>query len=323
MLQLKYMSKSNIIITIVVLLVVIGGAFYLERGSQPPADTPMDDDMTQQDKTGTSVPPATTQDELPATTSDQSDADTDDRTATVIGTSAGGHDITAYRFGDGDTHLMFVAGLHGGYDWNTIKLADRMVNWFNDNPSVIPDNVSVTVIPNLNPDGLETTVGTTSLAFSRADVADNTIPGRFNANDVDLNRNFDCNWQSQGTWRDRTVDAGSQPFSEPETQALRDYVQNNQPDAVVAYYAAAGGVYTSSCNGQVMSETTELMNTYAQASGYPAEGEFTAYEVTGDMVDWVAKQGIPGISVLLSDHQNIEWEKNKAGIQRVFDTYSQ
>jgi hypothetical protein len=31
----------------------------------------------------------------------------------------------------------------------------------------------------------------------------------------------------------------------------------------------------------------------------------------------MAKKDIPAISVLLSNHQDIEWKKNKAGIQAV------
>ena len=33
-----------------------------------------------------------------------------------IGTSVEGRKIEAYSFGDGDTHLLFVGGMHGGYE---------------------------------------------------------------------------------------------------------------------------------------------------------------------------------------------------------------
>ncbi|PSO45817.1 MAG: hypothetical protein BRC25_00850 [Parcubacteria group bacterium SW_6_46_9] len=243
----------------------------------------------------------------------------------IIGTSAGGHDIPAYTYGNGDTRLLFVGGIHGGYEWNTVKVADQMIEWLERNRSVIPENVSVTVIPVLNPDGLNETVGTTSPEFSAADVPtqEDTIPGRFNANDVDLNRNFDCSWQPEGQWQDRTVDAGSSAFSEPETQALRDWIQNNNPEAGIVFYSAAGAVYSAGCNGEASTASEDLMNTYAQASGYPAEGLFTAYELNGDAVDWMTKEGVTGISVLLSTHQDVEWDKNRAGIKAVLESYGQ
>jgi len=243
----------------------------------------------------------------------------------IIGTSAGGHDIPAYTYGSGDTRLLFVGGIHGGYEWNTVKVADQMIEWLERNRSVIPENVSVTIIPVLNPDGLNETVGTTSSEFSAADVPtqEDTIPGRFNANDVDLNRNFACNWQPQGQWQSRTVDAGSSAFSEPEAKALRDWIQNNNPEAGIVFYSAAGAVYSAGCNGEASTASVDLMNTYAQASGYPAEGLFDAYELNGDAVDWMAKEGVTGISVLLSTHQAVEWDKNRAGIKAVLESYGQ
>jgi len=250
----------------------------------------------------------------------------------VIGTSVQGRDITAYRFGSsatsseraGNSQLLFAGGIHGGYEYNTTLLSYDLINYLENNGDVIPDGVSVTVIPVINPDGLEKIAGTTTDSFTAADMpsVSETIPGRFNANDVDLNRNFACNWQSTGTWQDRQVDAGSSAFSEPESQAVRDYINTNKPSAAVVFYAAAGGVYSSRCNDPVTQASTNLMNTYAEASGYPAEGEFTAYDVSGDMVNWMAKQDIPAVSVLLSNHTDTEWEINKAGINAVLQSYA-
>ena len=56
-----------------------------------------------------------------------------------------------------------------------------------------------------------------------AGVISDTFTGRFNGQDVDLNRNWDCNWQPTGIWRDQVVNAGRSVFSEPETLALRDF----------------------------------------------------------------------------------------------------
>lgn len=282
------------------------------RGDNPeqPGDTDFDDEDNDDDQ----------QDE-----DDESEEETtQDDGEETIGQSVNGNAITAYHYGSGDTELLLVGGIHGGYSWNTSLLSYELMDWLESNPDVIPENVTVTVIPVLNPDGLSEVVGTASASFSAADVPSmqETIPGRFNANDVDLNRNFDCNWQSEGTWQNRTVDAGSSAFSEPEAQALRDYVRSNEPTATVVYYSAAGGVYTSSCNGEVTQASQSLMNTYAQASGYPAEGEFTAYEVSGDAVDWMAKEGFTGISVLLETHSSSEYSQNQAALEAMLESYA-
>jgi hypothetical protein len=65
------------------------------------------------------------------------------------------------------------------------------------------------------------------------------------------------------------------------------------------------------------------METYAKASGYTADDSFDFYAITGDMVNWFAKEKIDAISVLLTDHTNTEWNKNWAGIEAVIKTYAQ
>jgi hypothetical protein len=248
----------------------------------------------------------------------------ENKSETVIGKSVKGLDITAYHYGVGETEILFIGGIHGGYEWNTVLLAYEMMDYLKANPSAISANERITVIPVLNPDGLNKTVGTAG-RFTLADVPASsaaTVAGRFNADNVDLNRNFDCNWQTSGTWQNKTVSGGSSAFSEPESQALKVYVEANKPSAVVAFYSAAGGVYSSSCNNGVSANTRTLTNTYAKASGYPAYEEFTSYETTGDMTNWLAKINIPTISVLLTNHTDTEWTKNLAGIKAVLKSYS-
>ncbi len=245
---------------------------------------------------------------------------------TVIGTSIEGSDIVAYHFGEGEEEILFVGGIHGGYSWNTALVANELVDYLNSNSNLVPDNLKVTVIPVLNPDGLEKVTGTTSGDFTGADVSASEalkLAGRFNANGVDLNRNFDCKWQPESTWQSKTVDAGTAPFSEPETKAVKDYINNNNIKAVVAWYSAAGGVYASSCENGILPETTKIMNLYAKASGYPAYKDFDFYEITGDMVNWLAKEKIPAISVLLTNHKDIEWSKNRNGIEAILEFYAE
>ena len=242
----------------------------------------------------------------------------------VIGQSVESRDIIAYHFGTGQTKLLFVGGIHGGYSWNTVLVAYELMDYLKANPGVIPANVKVTVIPVLNPDGLEKVVGTAG-RFTPRDVPSSpaaTIVGRFNANNVDLNRNFDCDWQTTGTWQNRTVSGGSKAFSEPESLAIKNYVEANRPAAVVTWYSAAGGVYASNCHNGISTETRAITEEYADASGYKAYDDFNFYEITGDMVNWLAKNDIPAISVLLTNHTDTEWIKNQKGIKALLEYYS-
>ncbi len=264
----------------------------------------------------------------------QTDLDTDasgegaseeDPARRVIGQSVEVRDIEARHFGNGEKEVVFIGGIHGGYEWNTVLVARELVNYLESNPDAVPEDVKVTVIPLVNPDGLEEVVGTVG-DFGKADVPSDqslTVSGRFNSNNIDLNRNFDCNWQSTGVWQDKEVDAGTEAFSEPESRAVRDYIKSNNPEAVVVWYSAADGVFASSCDGTVTPETLELTNVYADASGYPAYESYDFYEITGDAVNWMAKEGISAISVLLSAHDVIEWDKNKAGIEALLEHISE
>lgn len=244
-------------------------------------------------------------------------------TKTSIGTSVQGRDIEAVTYGDGATRLLFVGGIHGGYEWNSVLLAYEMMDYFAENPATIPANLSVTIIPSANPDGLFKVVGKEGRIFA-IDIpaeGDESL-GRFNANSVDLNRNFDCKWKPESMWRGNVVSAGTESFSEPEARAIRDFVLANNPVAVVFWHSQANAVYASECENGILPQTRTLMNTYASAGGYPAVDVFDSYEVTGDAEGWLASINIPAITVELSTHETIEWEKNLAGTKAVLNIYA-
>lgn len=300
--------KNTIIISLVV--IILGASIYILTRPSSPVLYVGDDASNTQKNTQASSTASTT----PLV----------DTTKTVTGTSVKGNAITAYHFGEGQDEILFIGGIHGGYEWNTVLVAYQLMDYLTANPNVIPKNVKVTVIPVLNPDGLNTVVGTTG-RFSQADVSSSdkiVTSGRFNANTVDLNRNFDCDWKSTGVWQTKTVSGGNTAFSEPESQAIKSYIDTKKPTAVVVWYSAAGGVFASSCHNGVSSETSAITKKFATASGYPAYESFDFYATTGDMVNWLAKSNIPAISVILTNHTDTEWTKNKAGIDALLKYYT-
>jgi hypothetical protein len=297
---------KKIIIAIIIIAIVGIGLYFIINSSNSVVVTNQGEDINSQ--TGNQTLP------------------TVNKAQTVLGQSVGGRSVMAYHYGTGTTtEILFVGGIHGGYEWNTALVAYNLMDYLKANPNVIPTNVKVTVIPVMNPDGLSKVVGTTTATFSPADVTTSQsllTAGRFNGNTVDLNRNFDCDWQTNAKWQSKTVSGGTEAFSEPEAQAVKNYIELNNPTAVVVYYSAAGGVFSSSCHNGILAETRTLTNIYAKASGYPAHEEFNFYEITGDMVNWLAKKNIPAISVLLTNHEDVEWSKNQAGISALLKYYS-
>jgi hypothetical protein len=296
------MNAKNIVITILA-LILIGAISYLIMNSGGDTVVVVEDSPNTIDTAKTET---TELNDEQQKASDQPIIKKQQKES-VIGTSVEGTDILAYHFGTGDKEILLIGGVHGSYSPNTTSLASEFISYFEKNEATIPANLTVTIIPNLNPDGA-TKSGAT---------------GRFNANNVDLNRNFDCEWSAKAVWKNEEVSGGTKAFSEPEAIALRDYVEQHDPVAAVVWFSAEGKVYPSACNEKLNKASIELANTFASAAKYKEGVEFDSYAITGDMVNWMAKQSIPAISVLLSDYKNTEWQKNEAGVKAVLAKYAE
>lgn len=242
----------------------------------------------------------------------------------TIGFSVEGRQIESYIFGSGATHIAFVGGIHGGYEWNSVFLAYKFIDYLIANPKAVPSYLTVAVIPSANPDGMFKVVGKVG-RFLLTDVPKDDallVSGRFNTNGVDLNRNFDCEWQPKSTWRNNPVSAGTKVFSEPEAMTLQGFVQSFKPKSVIFWHSQSGSVYASQCQDGILPETLNIMNAYAKASGYSAVKSFDAYPITGDSEGWLASIGIPAITVELKTHETVEWEQNLAGVKALFTYYT-
>jgi hypothetical protein len=297
------MNQSPKVLLGIIFLILAGGFLFLNLNSEPEPVLEEAPDLLEE-----TVPVAATS------------------TSMIIGSSVQNRNIEAHSFGTGETDLLFVGGIHGGYEWNSILLAYEMIDYLHQNPNLIPENVTVHIIPNLNPDGL---FAATALEgkFAAGDVPDNDMHisglGRTNANDVDLNRNFACKWAPESTWRNKVVSAGQFAFSEPEAAALRDYVRDTEPKAAVFWHSRANNVYASECENGVLPETLTLMQTYSDATSYGAVPVFDAYPITGDAEGWLATLGIPAVTVELDTRTSIEWTNNLSGLKAVLALYSE
>lgn len=241
----------------------------------------------------------------------------------VIGTSIQGRKIESYTYGTSTKKLVFVGGVHGGYEWNSILLAYQFKDYLDQNITSIPAGLSVVVIPNLNPDGQFKVTGKEG-RFALADVSTSTLvqeSGRFNANGVDLNRNFDCKWQPKSTWRTKEVSAGTAAFSEPEASAFRNFISAAKPSAVVFWHSQSNAVYASQCDNGILPGTLAIMDAYSKASLYPAVKTFDAYVTTGAADDWLASINIPAITVELKTHETVEFDRNLAGAKALFEYF--
>lgn len=232
----------------------------------------------------------------------------------TLGASTGGHPIEGWHLGYGERQIALVGGIHGGAEWNTILLSFALIDHYAKHSDLIPNNVTLTIIPVVNPDGQLAVMGKIG-RFTPASLPVETSHGRFNANKVDLNRNWDCQWRSEAVWGGRRVSGGSAPFSEVETVLLRDYLHQLAPEVAVFYHSVADGVYTGQCGEQQHPHTLRYSASYARAANYKLNTTFAAYTVTGDATDYLNKVGIAAFTVELTADDDIEWMQNLAGVQ--------
>ncbi|MBE9508813.1 MAG: DUF2817 domain-containing protein [Chloroflexi bacterium] len=216
----------------------------------------------------------------------------------TYGTSFSGRPLQAYRFGTGPSVHAIIGGIHGGYEWNTVVLVSETLEYLQENPTVVPDGVTLYVIPCANPDGYA--AGT------------DREHGRVNGNDVDLNRNWDYQWHPTATHGTRPVSGGAFPFSEPETAALRDLILEQGVEAAIFYHSAMARIFYGAEWDRAA--TYELAVVVSEATGYDVAAGVPGQYTTGDAVDWMSAQGLAGIEVELTNHSDIEWERNLRGL---------
>ncbi len=215
----------------------------------------------------------------------------------IIGYSVEERPLEVYRFGTGTTERLIVAGMHGGSEFNTIQLADLLIAYLQEHPEIVPANVTLYILRDLNPDG---------------EARSHTYLGRPNANNVDLNRNWDANWQKdwprEGCWTYTYVTGGKSPMSEPETQALAAFIQGHPIDAIINYHSAALGIFAGGLPPDDYS--IRLAEAVAAVTTYPYPPINVGCVYTGGFTDWADERGIAALDVELTDHTHTDYEMN-------------
>jgi protein MpaA len=127
-----------------------------------------------------------------------------------IGQSVLGVPIVAERLGTpGGRRVLVIGVIHGNEAAGTAIVDDLRTQ-------PVPDGVELWLVESMNPDG-------------------QAIGDRQNANAVDLNRNFPYKWGPLGVPGDGQY-AGTGPASEPETQAIVNFIAQLRPDIAVWYH---------------------------------------------------------------------------------------
>ncbi len=204
-----------------------------------------------------------------------------------IGESVRGRDLSVFTLGydEGHTAVVVVGSIQGS-QLPTTDLIDEVIDDFRDSPSQVPQATIFYFIPSINPDG-------------------NASNSRFNANGVDLNRNWDTDdWTSNaavpGYPSGKPGAGGSRPFSEPETRSLSNFLLQLESRysklRVVILHTSVSSPNEVYAGGD---SATGVANAYAAVVGYEIGVAWGAYTPTGEVITWCEDQGIVSIDVII------------------------
>ena len=214
----------------------------------------------------------------------------------TVGTSVEERPIESVSLGTGPATVLVIGGLHTGEEIASAKLAEQLARYVGEHVSEIPEGLRVVFIPLVNPDGY---------------AADT----RLNANSVDLNRNWlTDDWVAETTHGTEPVSGGTEPLSEPETRALHDAIAEVKPLVVITLHCCGALVEPNEAPNAV-----RLASAYAKASGYQFIAEWTAYKITGELIESMNNLEVAAFDVELRDGASAEelFEKNLDGLRAV------
>lgn len=204
----------------------------------------------------------------------------------VFGYSVTGRAIDGYEIGSGPTTILLFSSIHGN-EVGTVDLLAKFVEEVQSQPELVSPSKRLIVVPIANPDGY----------FDRID--------KLNANGVNLNLNFPTSdWQLYGQEGDY---AGQEPFSEPESNVIKQIVEQYHPDMMISFHAKGALISPESDDSSIA-----LARWYSAKSGYEY---YNAWDFSGTATKWFEETTAkPAITVELTTHASDDWEINKGAL---------
>ena len=215
-----------------------------------------------------------------------------------IGKTLFGRTVYAMKVGEGSPVGLVQCAIHGR-EFITASLAIEQYR-------VGVSRGSCWFIPLANPDGaLLSEMGIFTAPTERRgylrDIngSEDFSLWKANGRGVDLNVNFDAGWGT-GVKNVRKAGAenyiGEYPFSELETQALKNFTEKIKPDYTISYHTKGEEIYWHfSQSSHTCPRDFRLAKAISTATGYPlamAKGSAGGYK------DWcIARLGIPAFTV--------------------------
>ena len=197
---------------------------------------------------------------------------------------------------DEDEPVILFAGCHHGNEILSVEAPLVFIHYLVDNYGSDPeitswvDSYEIWFIPLVNPDGRERL-------------------RRYNNNDVDLNRNYSFQFRPGGTH-------GPEPFSEPETRAVRDFAAEHPPVLSLTYHTSGRLLLYSWTHTDELAPDkpilTQIGGIVADSLNYTLQQGSGLTNVGLKFIRWL--NVAPGDEARVRVNYNIVWESPANGI---------
>lgn len=223
---------------------------------------------------------------------------------TSAGKSTEGRDLWAMRLGSDQAHasekpaVIYMGGHHAREHLSVemaLMLTQYLVNQYkagNQRVVNLMDSRDIHIIPAVNPDGKAYDIQDGSYKMWRKSRSRNAN-GTFG---TDLNRNYGYKWGTGGSSTNPNSDTymGTKPFSEPETLAIKNYVEAHTNITILLSFHTYsqlilypwGHKYDSIENGKDLLVHETMARKMAEWNKYTPQQSSDLYITSGDTTDW-------------------------------------
>lgn len=239
-----------------------------------------------------------------------------------IGESVQGRSIYALRVGNGKKEILMDAAIHAREHMTTnvlMEMIDQYTEAYRKGSNFAGYNVKKTLnqtklwfVPMMNPDGVtlvQKGIGAMDKDYQNTLKKSNHGSSNFkrwkaNGRGVDLNRNFDGLWEYLATTSKSYMNyKGESAFSEPESQAIKSFVQRHHFKTDLSYHSSGQIVYWFNFQkGSNLKRDLKLARSVARVTGYSVVPPLY-YRGSGSSADWfILNQKKPGLTIEIAPY---------------------
>ena len=210
-----------------------------------------------------------------------------------VGQSNEGRDIWCISIGSGESVAVFAAAFHALEHLSAPSLlyfAKRYMEMTDYH-----DKLRVLIVPMVNPDGVEIAVRGISPKnnlhkdiITHTGILDFKNVWQSNSRGVDINHNFNADWNRICPSPSATKYGGPYPKSEPETRAIVNLLQKTEPELFIAFHSQGKEIYYD-FNGMENQFSKANAEAVAKECGYTAATP-TGTASFGGAKDWYIKE---------------------------------